>query len=382
MTILKDATTGRAAMRGKGLIRRNTRQGVRSDMSPPVVRRRRKLHDPTLCERCGAVYSLKTWRTGQRAAQADPVGAHWTVCPACEQLASGEFFGRVIVRGAYAEANAGAIQDRIRGVAARAGFTQPMRRIVSTERRGDCLEVLTTSQKLAHRIAHALKRGFAGEVTYAWSDRDGELYATWQREDLPVSPAPPRRLRIKGRGVTTALPDIEIQSRGFTLDPVWRGLVERSVERLAERYPELLRIHVTLTHAAHHRHGVEEVAIVANVPGDVLRVAKLEEEIPDAIHAAFLALAKEFERVHRERRRIVKAPGPRAPGSVDAIFLDGGYGFIRLAGDASVYFHRNALHGLEFTALRPGFPVEVDIEEGGEGPQASRVFPVGERGRA
>src|SRR5512143_771966 len=108
MTVIKDATTGRAGMRGKGIIRRNTRQGVRSDMSPPVVKHHRKLHEPTLCERCGAVYSLKTWRTGERAAHANPVGAHWTVCPGCEQLAAGEFFGRVIIRGAFAEAHAGA----------------------------------------------------------------------------------------------------------------------------------------------------------------------------------------------------------------------------------------------------------------------------------
>jgi hypothetical protein len=37
--------------------------------------------------------------------------------------------------------------------------------------------VLTTSQKLAHRLAHELKKAFGGGVTYAWSD-DGSLFAT------------------------------------------------------------------------------------------------------------------------------------------------------------------------------------------------------------
>lgn len=49
-------------------------------------------------------------------------------------------------------------------------------------------EVLTTSQKLAHRIARELNRSFAGQVTNDWSDRDGELYAAWQREDVPARP--------------------------------------------------------------------------------------------------------------------------------------------------------------------------------------------------
>jgi len=383
MTIARPKTRVRATLaRGKGLIRGTARQGVRSDMSPPVARRRRALHEPTMCERCGAVYSHKTWRTGAFAVKTDPVGAFWTVCPACEQLRTGEFFGRVLIHGAFAAAHEGAVRDRVRGVVARARYTQPMRRLVSFERHGARFEALTTSQKLAHRIVSELKRSFGGTVTYAWSDRDGELYATWQREDVPPPPAPPRRRRIKGRSTTRPSPDVEIQARGLTLDPAWRELIERSVAKLAERYPEPMRVHVTLTHSRHHRHGVEAISVVANLPGTTLRVAKQEDVVPDAIHAAFLTLNAEFKRFHRERRRYVKSPGPRPQGSIRRIFREGGYGFIRLDGGEDVYFHRHALHQLAFEALRPGLPVEVEVERGEEGPQASSVFPVGERGRA
>jgi len=72
------------------------------------------------------------------------------------------------------------VRRRIGNVAARAAFTQPERRVSSLERQGDELEVITTSQKLAHRIAHELKKAFGGRVSYAWSD-DGTLFATWQR---------------------------------------------------------------------------------------------------------------------------------------------------------------------------------------------------------
>jgi len=41
---------------------------------------------------------------------------------------------------------------------------------------GDTLEVLTTSQKLAHRIAHELKKAFRARTSYNWSD-DGTLFA-------------------------------------------------------------------------------------------------------------------------------------------------------------------------------------------------------------
>ena len=51
----------------------------------------------------------------------------------------------------------------------------------SLERRHGELEILTTSQKLAHRIVHELVKQFRGRATYAWSD-DGTLFTTWQRE--------------------------------------------------------------------------------------------------------------------------------------------------------------------------------------------------------
>lgn len=309
--------TGLKAGHGKGLIRGNVRRGVRSDMSPPVARRGRALHDPTLCERCGAVYSHKTWRIGPFAVPVDPAGARWTVCPACEQLDSGEFFGRVIIRGAYAGVNETAIRDRIRGATARAGYTQPMRRIVSFERRegraprAAWFEVLTTSQKLAHRIASELRRTFGGRVTYAWSDRDGELYATWQREDIPALPAPPRRRRIKGRGAKPAAPELEVQVRHTTLDPAWRDLIEKSLTRLCARHPGLLRVRVTLTHSGHHRHGAEEVAVLANLARATLRASKQEAGVPDAIHAVFLALGTELGRLRREPRRAPRVAGAR-----------------------------------------------------------------------
>src|SRR2546427_7607033 len=44
-------------------------------------------------------------------------------------------FGRVLLRGAYVAANEAAIRRRIENVGARAGFTQPERRIVSIEDR-------------------------------------------------------------------------------------------------------------------------------------------------------------------------------------------------------------------------------------------------------
>ena len=97
------------------------------------------------------------------------------------QTAEGVGFGRIVIRGAYALAHEAAIRRRVANVAARAAHTQPERRVSAIDRHHDLLEVITTSQKLAHRIVHELKKLYRGRASYAWSD-DGTLFATWERE--------------------------------------------------------------------------------------------------------------------------------------------------------------------------------------------------------
>jgi hypothetical protein len=157
------------------------REFARTKKARPVEAATGHLPEPSACERCGAVFTHRTWRSDRKSLFPLLERARWTVCPGCAQSRAAVGFGRVIVRGAFALANEALIRRRIANVAGRAGFTQPERRISSIERRRDDLEVLTTSQKLAHRIVRELKKLFRGRATYAWSD-DGTLYATWERE--------------------------------------------------------------------------------------------------------------------------------------------------------------------------------------------------------
>ncbi len=84
---------------------------------------------------------------------------------------------------------------------------------------------------------------------------------------------------------------------------------------------------------------------------------------------------------HEERRHFAKSLGPRPQGTIATLFPRRGFGFIRTGDGEDVYFHRDALHELAFGSLALGLPVELEIEQGRRGPQASRVFPVGERAR-
>ena len=166
--------------KGKGLIRSLTRGFARTKKRRPVEAATGRPAEPSICEPCGAVFSGRVWRRGRKVSGALLERAKWMRCPACAQTAGELGFGRIVIRGAFALANEGLIRRRIANVASRATRNQPQRRISVIDRHDDMIEVITTSQKLAHRIVHELKKVFRGRASYAWSD-DGTLFATWER---------------------------------------------------------------------------------------------------------------------------------------------------------------------------------------------------------
>ena len=159
----------------KGIARSMDRRGSKSDKTPPVAQKQ-KFSDPSICDRCGAVYSGKSWRRGPRLAREVTDKAPWVTCPGCAQAAAGEYHGQVLITVGDS-ASLEAVSARIANVERRAQFTQPERRVVSTNWNGKTLEVLTTSQKLAHRIAREVEKAFAGHAHFSWSDDDGSLLA-------------------------------------------------------------------------------------------------------------------------------------------------------------------------------------------------------------
>jgi NMD protein affecting ribosome stability and mRNA decay len=171
---------------GKDVSRpRPDRRGTRSDKSPAVAEETRGLADPTVCDACGAIYTRRTWRFDQRVDEWLLAKAAWDTCPACQQAATGTAYGRIVASGDFPAALQEEIRRRIDNVEERALHTQAQRRVLSVDWTDDGFEVLTTSQKLAHRILQQLQKTYGGKTTYAWSDDDGSLYATWTLEHAP-----------------------------------------------------------------------------------------------------------------------------------------------------------------------------------------------------
>jgi NMD3 family protein len=157
-------------------------KGVRGENPPPVTVHLSTPADPTYCTGCSAVYSRKVWRWAEGPFDPRLEIAARALCPACRQVRDGSYFGLVTLMGEFNAEEEKHLMARIRAVAHRAGYTQPERRIVSIRRLEPGLEIRTTSEKLAHRIARELQKAFGGEATYRWSEHEGALRAVWMSE--------------------------------------------------------------------------------------------------------------------------------------------------------------------------------------------------------
>ena len=127
-------------------------------------RRDRKLHDPTVCPDCTAVF-----RDGRWTWAAGPADAPRVRCPACARTADGYAAGFVSVRGLFAPEQRRELENLLRNVEAEQKRAHPLKRILDTADSEGGIEIRTTDGHLARDLGAALKRAFGGdlEVDYA-----------------------------------------------------------------------------------------------------------------------------------------------------------------------------------------------------------------------
>ncbi|HET9787746.1 MAG TPA: BCAM0308 family protein [Pyrinomonadaceae bacterium] len=143
--------------------------------------------EPEVCETCGAVYANRRW-TAPDTAEGEKKHKHWrpsqmTVCPACEQIRSGEPRGFVYLDGAFFVAHHEEIEQLLNNEAERAAEDNPLARILEWRPDdGHKLTVTTTTEHLAQRLAHALVKAFKGWAHYDFSHENKLARVSWQRE--------------------------------------------------------------------------------------------------------------------------------------------------------------------------------------------------------
>ena len=172
--------------------------------------------------------------------------------------------------------------------------------------------------------------------------------------------------------------ELEIESRNVAMTPRWKTEIEARMDDLQRGHGDLIHGRVTLTKNRHHKKlaNVAEALVVITLPGRHTMTARKEDKtFEEAIRSAFHAVAIELRKVREKRAEtaIQLSPVPPYRGVVCKLFPKERYGFLLKEGGGEVYFHANALQGLDFERLEDGTEVAFGLEEGKKGPQATVV---------
>jgi cold shock CspA family protein len=169
--------------------------------------------------------------------------------------------------------------------------------------------------------------------------------------------------------------ELHIDAQHSELEPGLKTWLIERLEALNAPEQDILHARVTVIKHVHHLHGSDEARVVLGLSGKTLSVTRTGNTIEDALYAVFDVIARELHDFRTVRRGVSKAPGPRPRGRIVRLFPEEGYGFIETEAHRDVYFHAHAVHGIPFAHLQVNMVVDLDIEAGHAGLQATRVTP-------
>jgi cold shock CspA family protein/ribosome-associated translation inhibitor RaiA len=169
--------------------------------------------------------------------------------------------------------------------------------------------------------------------------------------------------------------ELHVEAQHIEVDPTLRDWIRARCEALNTPHADVVQARVALVKHPRHLHGSDEARVFLTLSGKTLSVRRTGDTLEEALYAVFDVLERELHDFRSLRRSVSKDPGPRVRGRIVRLFADRGYGFIATDTHREVYFHANAVHGMPFEKLQVDTVVDLDIEAGHQGPQATRVTP-------
>lgn len=167
-----------------------------------------------------------------------------------------------------------------------------------------------------------------------------------------------------------------------------KARIEEGIRSLEEVYDRIIscRVMVEETNPGRRAGKLHHVRIDISVPRNELVVNRnppahpTSHDLPQAIGEAFDKARRQLVELKRVQRGEVKTPGLPPHARVVRLLADeadGRYGFLETREGREVYFHENAVVGMDYEELEEGMEVRlVEADDGVEGPQASAVAPL------
>jgi len=133
-----------------------------------------KLHEPSVCLHCRAVYHKGRWQW-----MAAPADAQAVTCPACHRIQDHFPAGFLTLKGEFLHQHREEILNLVHNEEMRERAEHPMKRIIAVEERGPDVLVTTTDIHLARTIGDALHHAYQGQLEYHYNEAQNLLRVEW-----------------------------------------------------------------------------------------------------------------------------------------------------------------------------------------------------------
>ncbi len=165
---MKDRDLPRHEKRAGGVLKEKVHDPYRAGEKP---------HEELCCPGCGVQYRSGRWVWATK----DAGELKQQSCPACRRISDNYPAGEFILSGGFLGAHRDEILATIRHIEETERSEHPLNRIMSIEDKDDVLTIRTTDLHLPHRIAHALKDAWGGEMKTHYDTEGCFTRVQWER---------------------------------------------------------------------------------------------------------------------------------------------------------------------------------------------------------
>jgi NMD protein affecting ribosome stability and mRNA decay len=134
-----------------------------------------KLHEPSVCSQCGAVFHEGRWQWLPVTAD-----AHRETCPACHRIHDHFPAGFLSMKGEFFQSHRDEIMHLVRHHEQRERQEHPLQRIMAVEEKPGETLVTTTDIHLARDIGEALHHAYRGELEFHYNPEQNLLRVHWE----------------------------------------------------------------------------------------------------------------------------------------------------------------------------------------------------------
>jgi len=135
--------------------------------------------DIIICPECGCVYYFKSWhhRLEDYPHLKEDKNVNFSLCPACQMIKEGKFEGEILIENCPKEIEKELIA-LVKNMGEKAFEKDPQDRVISIKKlKKGKIQVLTTENVLAIKIAKKIKETFKGKLKIVFSKEESTARA-------------------------------------------------------------------------------------------------------------------------------------------------------------------------------------------------------------